>query len=67
MFGMMHLHTSRPSSLQEVEQHPLSIHHLHDVSYIWRDVGSRQHLCFSQTVSLNVADETEVKPEGGHL
>ena len=46
MFWVVHLHTLCPSSLQEVEQQPLSIHHLHDVPYIQRTGGGRQHQRF---------------------
>lgn len=38
-FVMLHLHTACPSSLQELEQCPLSIHRLHDMAYIQRTGG----------------------------
>lgn len=38
-FVVLHLHTACPSSLQELEQRPLSIHHLLDMAYIQRTGG----------------------------
>lgn len=38
-FVVLHLHTACSSSLQELEQCPLSIHHLHDMAYIQRTGG----------------------------
>lgn len=46
MFRVIHLHALCPSLLEEVEQQPLSIHHLHDVPYIQRTGGGHQHQCF---------------------
>lgn len=42
-FVVLHLHTACPSSLQELEQCPVSIYHLHDMAYIQRAGGGYRH------------------------
>lgn len=66
MFGIIHLHTLCPCSLQEVEQQPLSIHHLHDMPYIQRTGGGRQHQRFHSSPLLlpNVSCKVEVEDVG---